>query len=378
MDGESKQQTWLHPASTEEIVELVKSARADSRRLRICGHEPAALEATGIRCMTLDKLTDVVDYPARDMTITVQAGMPVAELARILATENQQLPIDVFDCGTTIGAAVAGNIAGPRQFGYGTLRDYVIGIEGVDGQGRVFHAGGRVVKNVAGYDLCRLMVGSRGILGVLTQITFKLKPIPTHSMLRTFCFKEVAHLENALERLNTSAATPVVLDYTFAPDSKSHQGAALADDLTIPYSLHIGVEGTEASCKWQIEQLNIECKNAEEVHFDGHKAWSIAQHCGSWGYGWNEPMIACLPSKVVAVSTDLFARGFSSVGHAGNGKVYAIASGGSSGSRAACDEVATIHGGVMTEWDKDHPINCTLPLTSRLRTAFDPNGVFTS
>ena len=377
MDGESNQHKWTHPASTEEVADLIRSACADSIRLRICGHEPMALEASGVGCMALDRMADVIDYPARDMTITVQAGMPIATLASVLAVENQQLPIDVFDCGTTVGAAVAGNVAGPRQFGYGTLRDYVIGIEGVDGQARVFHSGGRVVKNVAGYDLCRLMVGSRGALGVLTQVTFKLKPIPDHSMLRTFRFSDAAQLESALDRLNTSAANPVILDYTFAPGSKELQSSVSTDNLAVPYSLHLGVEGTESSCEWQIEQLKNECEGGEEVHFDGQEAASVAQHCRSWGYGWSEPMIICLPSKVIPVSSDLADRGYSTVGHAGNGKVFVLDNGSSQKIREVCDDVTALHGGTVTEWDQDHPAQRTSPYSSRLRAAFDPNGVFT-
>ena len=115
-------------------------------------------------CVRLDLrgLNRVVDYPARDMTVTVEAGLSLQDVTTLLESENQQLPVDVADPSMSVGAFVASDLAGPRQYGYGTLRDYLIGMEAVDGQGRVFHAGGRVVKNVAGYDFCRLAVGSRG------------------------------------------------------------------------------------------------------------------------------------------------------------------------------------------------------------------------
>jgi len=154
----------------------------------------------------------IVDYPARDMTITVGAGMSYGTLQTILREENQQLPIDVADEGTPLGELAAYDICGPRQFGYGSLRDYVIGVEAVDGTGRVFHAGGRVVKNVAGYDLCRLLVGSRNQLGTITQLTFKLKPLPTQQSIMVAGFRSLRDLEAALERLNLTATTPVILD----------------------------------------------------------------------------------------------------------------------------------------------------------------------
>ena len=95
----------------------------------------------------------VLDYPARDMTITVETDLSYGELQQILAREGQQLPIDVADDSITLATMIYSDLCGPREFGCGTLRDYVIGIEAIDGHGRRFHGGGKVVKNVAGYDL---------------------------------------------------------------------------------------------------------------------------------------------------------------------------------------------------------------------------------
>ena len=363
----------IQPASTEELSAAIQSATREgynasaSRRV-----EPAE----GVCTIDLSNMQATVDYPARDMTITVQAGMGVSELQNILKQESQQLPIDSFDRSMTVGAMVAGDISGPRQYGYGTMRDYVIGIEAVDGQGRIFHAGGRVVKNVAGYDLCRLMVGSRGMLGVLTQVTFKLKPIPAHSLLRTFRFDDVADFETALERLNTSAATPVVLDFVYSCPEDAKRQAADALNKTSPYSLTIAVEGTEASCLWQIQQLKNECIGSEEIHFDGQPGFSVADHCRSWGYGWNEPKITCLPSKLVPIASALAEQGYSTIGHAGNGKLFVLEKPGGSDVRKVCNEVAVVHGATVSEWDKDHPANSNDELSARLRTTFDPNCVF--
>lgn len=378
MTDESNLPAMLKPASTEEVVAIVCDASSNSRKVKVRSTIPKGLQPTAdADNLLLTNMAAVVDYPARDMTITVEAGMTMRHLAQTLEAENQQLPIDAFDQTATVGSIVAADIAGPRQYGYGTMRDYVIGIEAVDGQGRIFHAGGRVVKNVAGYDLCRLMVGSRGMLGVLTQVTFKLKPIPQHSMLRTFRFDDVADFENALERLNTSAATPVMLDFTYASPELVARQADDDCDKTIPYSLHIGVEGTEASCRWQIEQLKQECVGGEEISFGDNEIWSISTYCRSFGYGWNEPLICCLPSKVPIIAAELAAEGYSSVGHAGNGKLFAI-DGDASKVRAVCNEVASRHGGIVSEWDTDHPANSKDELTTRLRAAFDPNCVFIS
>ena len=100
-------------------------------------------------------------------------------LKQTLASEGLMLPLDVPQQeAATLGGVIATNTNGPRRFGLGTVRDYVIGIEAVNGKGQLFHGGGRVVKNVAGYDFCKLLTGSMGTLGVITQATVKLKPIP--------------------------------------------------------------------------------------------------------------------------------------------------------------------------------------------------------
>src|SRR6185369_14097741 len=104
-------------------------------------------------------------------------GITMQALAELLAKERQRLPIDVPQAEqATIGGVIATNWNGPRRFGEGTVRDYVIGISAVDGRGQPFKGGGRVVKNVAGYDFCKLLTGSLGTLGIITQLSLKVKP----------------------------------------------------------------------------------------------------------------------------------------------------------------------------------------------------------
>ena len=155
-------------------------------------------------------LNQVIDYPARDMTITVQAGVTIAELRRVLAAENQRLPVDVpLADRATLGGALAANVSGPRRYGFGTLRDYVLGISTVNDEGQEVKAGGRVVKNVAGYDLCKLHVGALGTLGVITQVTLKVRPIPEAQALLTLgC--DAAGLEALLDLLHDSRTRPVL------------------------------------------------------------------------------------------------------------------------------------------------------------------------
>ena len=159
------------------------------------------------------RLDRVVEFAARDMTITVEAGISIARLDEILRGEGLRLPIDIPQWErATLGGAMAANASGPRRFGLGTFRDYVIGLTAMKADGQLFHSGGRVVKNVAGYDLCKLLVGSMGTLAIVTQVTLKLKPIPEASALVCATFANLADREAAVAGLLTSQTRPMAID----------------------------------------------------------------------------------------------------------------------------------------------------------------------
>jgi glycolate oxidase FAD binding subunit len=154
-------------------------------------------------------LNQVIDYPARDLTITVQAGVTIQKLQETLAAENQWLPIDVpLPETATIGGAIACDVSGPRRYGYGTLRDYVIGITVVNDRGEETHAGGRVVKNVAGYDMMKLHTGALGTLGVITQVTLKVKPRPEDRASLSYCIFGDEQVRGFLDAVPQSKTQP--------------------------------------------------------------------------------------------------------------------------------------------------------------------------
>jgi glycolate oxidase FAD binding subunit len=205
------------------------------------------------------KLVGVIDYPARDMTITVEAGLRLETLAEILLQERQRLPIDVPQLHrATLGGIIACNTAGARRFGLGTLRDYIIGISAIDAQGNLFKAGGRVVKNVAGYDLCKVLNGSLGTLGFVTQVTLKLRPIPETSCWVWYGFSKFADIESVIERLSSSATRPIameVLDATAAAEIAAEARTTLPTDGPV---LGLAFEGSEHEVAWQIQQVQTE------------------------------------------------------------------------------------------------------------------------
>lgn len=200
-------------------------------------------------------LARVIDYPARDMTVTVEAGIRVAEMQKLLATGGQRLPIDVPQADqATLGGAIATNTSGPRRYGNGTLRDYVIGISAVDGHGTSFKAGGRVVKNVAGYDFCKLLTGSLGTLAVITQVTLKVKPLPERSAFVVAPIRDMAHAEELLARLAQSRTAPAAIELLFGP---TWNGDPALGDLRPGERgfLVIAIEGTEPEVHWMTRTL---------------------------------------------------------------------------------------------------------------------------
>jgi len=202
--------------------------------------------------LDLTGLDNVVDYTPRDMTIVVEAGMTVARLAHTLAAENQWLPIDVPRAAeATLGGAVATNWNGSRRYGHGTWRDYLIGITAVDGRGTPFRAGGRVVKNVAGYDFCKLLTGSMGKLGVITQLVFKVKPRPVAEALLILPCDDLQEAEQALDALSRQAATPCIVDLLIGSGWASDGWPELKSNVW----LAIGVEGTAAEMNWMTDEL---------------------------------------------------------------------------------------------------------------------------
>lgn len=200
----------LTPESTAETREIVLAARAAGSRLLPAGRRtwPGAGGWTrdGGTTVSTSQLDAVHHYEPADLTLTAGAGIGLDRLARIVGPNRQWLPFDAPGSSAgTLGAAVASGTSGPLRTRYGATRDNVLGLEVVTGDGRTLRIGGRVVKNVAGYDLVRLFTGSRGSLGIITRVSVRLFPIPgadetllftggpseAVSMARTVCTSEV-------------------------------------------------------------------------------------------------------------------------------------------------------------------------------------------
>jgi len=180
--------TTFTPAATAEVLSTVQWAAAEDAPLEILGHgskrsigRPQQSEHT----LDLSKLTGVTLYEPAELVLSARAGTPLAEIEQLLAQNGQQLAFEPMNYGPllggapgkgTIGGVLAANLCGPRRLKAGAARDHILGISAVAGRGEAFKSGGRVVKNVTGYDLSKLMANSWGTLAVLSDVTFKVLP----------------------------------------------------------------------------------------------------------------------------------------------------------------------------------------------------------
>ncbi len=196
-------------SAIDVLLEQVRAAAADRRPLRIIGgnsKQHFGRESPG-EPIHMREYSGVVDYQPSELVITVRAGTTVAEVQDALAAENQFLASEppLFDGAATIGGTLACNLSGPSRPWQGSIRDHVLGVRIINGKGEHLRFGGEVMKNVAGYDVSRLMAGAMGTLGVLTEITLKVVPRPE----TTLTLRHSLAANEALRTMNDIARTPL-------------------------------------------------------------------------------------------------------------------------------------------------------------------------
>jgi glycolate oxidase FAD binding subunit len=299
----------LKPLTIEALQQSLTQAKAAKSR---------------IESVDLSAINRILEHTPEDMTVTVQGGAILSTLQAEVRKRGQWLPIDPPDTSITIQQLLATNASGPRRFGYGTVRDYVIGLTIAMADGRLVHSGGKVVKNVAGYDLMKLFIGDQGTLGIVVEVTFKLRPVPeTERLLQQRC-DSIAQAQSAVESVISSPITPVVLDI--------HNAGGL--------SVILGFDGTRHEMDWQITKA-AELGFTESATLDYDKSF---QHKGAH-------KLSVLPSKLADVLTKLGKAPF--IARAGNGVVY--------------------YQGKPISWP-----TAPIPkhLQQRVKDTFDPNHIF--
>lgn len=236
----------VFPASVGEIQDVLRLAAAQhlsvipagSGSKLGCGNPPEKVDIV----LAMTRINEVVEYEPADLTVTVEAGIQLTALQEKLAENGQFLPLNPpYASRCTLGGIVAANASGPLRLRHGTARNLVLGLRVVHASGTVVKSGGKVVKNVAGYDVNKLYIGSFGTLGILTEMTLKLSPIPARQAILTAQFQEVHAAAKTGLSIVGSQTLP---DFVNILVNSAHPGPALV----------VGFGGDAETVTWQLEQ----------------------------------------------------------------------------------------------------------------------------
>jgi len=376
----------VEPASVEEICEIVRMCEADhislapvgaSRSLSMIRRTPVAL---GI---SLVRLARIVAHEPHDMTVVAEAGISVGALNDAIGSAGQRLPVDPCGPGpTTVGSLIGAAHAGPLRLSEGTSRDLLIGIRFVGRGGNLVHGGGRVVKNVAGYDLMKLMGGSFGTLGIVTEATFKVRPIPT-----AYCLAVVPY-----ERAAEAFAAAHILNDALPLSNLDIVSPALAKrfNSTSQFLLFAGFSGSPLEIGYQAERIR-DLVGARGEILDDDAACMSYESLRDIDFH-SAPIAAQISVPPARLALALEACGASFRAQAGSG-VAQIALAGGLSAEAATKTVARwrevahsargnlrLLAAAPTIRDSleifDTPNDGALALMRRLKAAFDPAGIF--
>jgi glycolate oxidase FAD binding subunit len=206
------------PGSVEEASQVLRAAADDGLAVAFAGggsklglgNPPERVDLL----VSTGRLDQVLEHAAGDLVVRAQAGVRLADLQTALAPAGQWLALDPPEPRATVGGVVAANASGPRRLRYGTVRDLIIGITVVLADGTVARAGGKVVKNVAGYDLAKLFCGSLGTLGMVAEVIFRLHPVPAATSVVTLQVDAPTQLGQAVRQLLRSPLEPSAIELT--------------------------------------------------------------------------------------------------------------------------------------------------------------------
>ena len=379
----------VEPATIEETSEVMKLASREGLAVSPrgggtktgLGNPPREIDLI----LSTARMDGIIEYAPGDQIVRVQAGLKLQDLQESLAESDQMLGVDPPEKGATVGGIVAANSSGPRRLRYGTVRDLIIGIRVILADGTVAKAGGKVVKNVAGYDLSKLFTGSLGTLGVIAEANFRLHPIRESARTVVVRVDDPEKIAGVAQDLTHSSFSQFVLD-ALEMRWERESGAVVA--------LFEGIEpAVEAQASTAAEIL----RSHGEVHVlgkdDGEAFWEdFARR--PWSEGDVGLKIGAPPDDLSAVfDSVLGAAGRAGAeasisGHAGTGVTYVGLSGGEDGLVEVVEEIREIRvrrgGSVVVQGaplavkervDVWGPVGDYLGLTRRVKEKFDPEYI---
>lgn len=259
-------QIVLSPHNIEQVSEIMKLASKDSLSVipwgsgtkLALGNKP---DRADIILLTKN-LNRIVEHGASDLVATTECGITLKKFQQELNKESQFLAVDPphLNRKATIGGVISTNDSGPERLRYGTIREFLIGLKVVKADGSIFKGGSKVVKNVAGYDLPKLYVGSLGTLGIIVEATFRLYPVPEYSETYIASFSSLDDCQETILRLLDSNLVVTSLELL---NPELAASLAKRNDLDIndsTYSLAIGIRNVEKAVKEQISSVKKVCE----------------------------------------------------------------------------------------------------------------------
>jgi len=253
VDGKVPKEVW-RVETEEQLSEALRTAYSNSLAViplgsgtkRHIGLPPDRYDVA----LSLRSLQGIVEYSPDDLVVIVRAGTTLAELQKVLSERNQFLPIDPpFPEQATIGGIVASAMAGPTRCLYGAVREHLLGIKVAQPDGTITRFGGKVVKNVAGYDVTKLYVGSFGTLGVIVEAAFKVRPLPEKQVTLPLWSEKLETVEAFLSRLVLSDVSPAFAELLNSAMIRQIDLAGLLAQEE-PYCLLLGFDGFKEELDW--------------------------------------------------------------------------------------------------------------------------------
>jgi glycolate oxidase FAD binding subunit len=378
--------TIVEPASVEEICEIVRMCETDrialapigsSRSLAGIRRSPVALG------LSMARLARIIAYEPDDMTVVAESGITIGALNQAMAPSGQRLPLDPCNPAlTTLGSLIGASHSGPLRLSEGTSRDLLIGVRFVGHGGNLVHGGGRVVKNVAGYDLMKLMGGSFGTLGIITEATFKVRPLPPEYCLALMPYARAADAFAAARIVND--ALPLSNLDILSP------GLAMRFDFTERFLLLAGFSGSALEIGYQAERIRDLLGGRGEI-LDHDAAMSGYEQLRDLDF-YSAGLSAQMAVPPAHLARALIACGAEFRAHAGSGVAQMFLAG---------EPSAEIASQTVARWREaaqsargnlrvlaaapavrdsleffDTPNVGALALMRRLKAAFDPAGIF--
>ena len=257
VDGKVPKEVW-RVETEEQLSEALQTAHLNSLAViplgngtkRHIGLPPTRYDVA----LSLRSLQGIVEYSPDDLVVAVRAGTTLVELQKVLSERNQFLPIDPpFPERATVGGVVASSMAGPTRCLYGAVREHLLGVKVAQPDGTITRFGGKVVKNVAGYDVTKLYVGSLGTLGVIVEAAFKVRPLPEKRATLPLWSDKLEAIEAFLSRLVLSDISPAFAELL---NSAIMEQTGFAEMLTQeePYCLLLGFDGFKEELDWWLAE----------------------------------------------------------------------------------------------------------------------------